>query len=521
MKIFTVVSVMMVFAVLPCMGQKNNKRAVTDVDAAIKGIEKIIKNEKGVAASTQLIESVVAEICEKQKKNPDIYWGAANAFWYKSRDSLNAFRYADKALELNSKYIPSYLLKGEIISYLGDTVTAENWYRKGIAANPTDTRCYVRIARLKAESHPEEAVTMLTDLKNAVPTFPCNREIARMYERRVIKQGPTYLEDMNMAVKYYELAEQDSMQAIDYVALAGYYNGMANGGNAAYFSRMLEVSEQGLAKFPNDFYLNRTALMAAVNAYDITSDKDEKRKIIDRGLSYGEKVFAVGDTLISASDYKYYGSALLKRNKTNEAIKVFTALISDFPSATDQDRSYAVGKIASAYKELGEYDKADEAYTQYIADREKKGTLAFADLWNFAEMYRDKAMECNGQEKIDAYMKADELYGRIPDKFLNNAALAYYRQIEIRTQPEIDPDYKKGLAEKPALAVYSLMQTKADLTNQDKAFLERACRFLGWYYYNNLNNSKRARPYWIKLHELLPEDTSINNLLRQIYKIKL
>lgn len=519
MKKYAVVSVLMALATIPCIGQNYKNRNVTDINAAIKGIEKIIKNEKKVQANTKQIEAVVAEICEKQKKNPDLYWGAANAFWYKSRDSLNAFRYADKALAIDAKYVPSFMLKGEILTHCGDTVEAENWYRKGIAVNPQDTRCYVRIANLKAEKNPEEAIAILTELKKAVPTFPLNREIGRLYERRVNKFGST--EDMNLAVKYYEIAEQDSMQASDYVNLAGYYNGAANGGNKAYYNRMLETTEQGLAKFPNDFYLNRVALMAAVGASSITTDAEAKRSILDRGLIYGKKVFEIGDTLIVPTDYKNYGSALLKRGKTNEAIKLFTTLMNDVPSATDQDRSYAIGQIASAYKELGDYDKADQAYTQYISEREKKGTLTFSDLWSYAEMYRDKAIESNGQEKIDAYLKADEIYGRIPDKFLTNAALAYYRQIEIRTQEEIDPEYKKGLAEKPSLAIYSLIQAKAELTSQDKAFLERACRYLGWYYYNNQNNSRKARPYWMKLHELLPEDTSINNLLRQIYKIKL
>ena len=42
---------------LPCMGQKYKSRTITDTQAAIRGIEKIIQNKKQILASPQLIES--------------------------------------------------------------------------------------------------------------------------------------------------------------------------------------------------------------------------------------------------------------------------------------------------------------------------------------------------------------------------------------------------------------------------------------------------------------------------------
>ncbi len=518
---------------LPCMGQKYKSRTITDTQAAIRGIEKIIQNKKQILASPQLIESVVAEICDKQKKNPELYTAAANAFFYKSgiRDTLHALSYADKALAIDPKFVPAYLLKGEISLNYGDTAKAESWCRKAIEMSPQDPKGYKQLALLKEKGNQiDQAIAILKEAKAAIPTFPCNREIGRMYERAIPQMKAAGISGTALSAatdeerNYYEQAEADSMKASDYVNLAGIYYGFGSE-VYAYYPKALETCETALAKFPNDIYALRTALMSAMESYQKVADKESKPAYAEKGIQYGKRFFEVGDTIAALSDYQYYAMALQAKGRYDEAIQLYTHLM-NMPNATDENRSKAIGALAKIYQEQGEYDKADQAYSQYVNDKEKKGTLTFADLWYYAKMYLDKASESNGQEKIDTYMKADELYGKaaqlaVGKNDFGNASLAYYTMVQIRTQDEIDPGYKKGLAVEPAKAYYNMALAQGELSDTDKRRLVLPCHYLAIYYFKIKDNNKLARPYWVRLHELAPDNQQAIQVLRSIYKIKL
>ena len=477
-----------------------------DQQATIQAMRAVIKKHP-----RNFVEPFVNKVCSKYKNNVEVLTGAADAFWYNGRDSANAFRYAEKALLIDSTYVPAYTLVGDIWAVCEDTTKAMSWFGRAITANSSNPEGYVRMADMYASSDHQAAFNVLSKAKTAIPTFPLNIKLARMYNLRMEKGVGDLTENMNNVTKYYSTAfadstEKDSMIASDYSEFARQSYGLGRLDKNNYVA-CLNIAEEGLTHFANDSSLLRLAYYSAV---ETNNGK--------KGVEYGDRLKETEKVQFNNTDLRYYGRAYMVQHKLTAAIKTFEELLAS-PTATDEDRNYAIGKIGEAYKELGEYDRAESIYADYVAQREKAGQLTVADLNGYAQLYVDKAAEENGLEKEVSLMKADSVYAIMGQKFLSYAPVIEYQRFVIRHT--LDPEQTRGLALPIAKSYISLVSSKAEKTESERKNLGLMYRYIASYYFRVENNTKKSRPYWEKAYEYDPEDNYTRKVLTLIFKMKL
>lgn len=512
----------------------------TDVNAAIKGIEKIVTH------TLKDVEPVVSQICEaqqgKNKKCPEVYVGAANAFWTKSgvSDTTYAQKYIDKAIAIDPHYGPAYTLRADIYKWAEDTATAVNWYKKALEMAPTDLRVYRsyiafnekgldKLAKLAMEfEDPGEIAEVkrrrgviediLKKAKEAMPDYPYEREYARLYANYAITTN-----EVKEGIQMYEKANKDSLISDDYASLARMVYTFVDGadGNTKlnHYKRIINVCDSGLQRYPSDYYLLSNGADYAIKAYELVRNQkgdvlyEYKNLFSSRALDYSEHLMATKDTMISDLDHFRYGKALVYKNKTNDGIDELKKLL-ESPTVKDDVVAATMGVISNAYKDLGEYDKAEEMFDQYLKALEQKGTLQYYHLQNYAKLFEDKAEESVGNEQIAAYRKAFDMYGKGADKFPEYAHYGYSAQLRL-AEEFLDTDKKAGLALEPAKKLYALAKAKGESLKEYERY---ACQYLALYYLDK--NKATAKPYWLRLHELNPDNEQIKKNIFILYKIK-
>lgn len=538
----------------PMVAQKDKKPSasqhkienITDVDAAIKGIEAIVHNNLAD------VEPVVAQICEsqqtKKQKCPEIYVGAANAFWTKSgvSDTTYAQRYIDKAIAVAPNYAPAYILKADIYKWADDTTKAVSYYKKAIQMAPTDLRGYNKYIAFKeigldkmckdamefqvpeeieeARARRGEVEAILKEAKNAIPTYPYKRECARLYAAYSLTTN-----EMKKGVKLYEEAEKDSLLADDYASWARmvYTFIIDADGNTKldHYRRIINICDSGLMAFPTDYYVLSNGVDYANRAFDLVKKQngealaEYKTLFSTKALDYAERLMATKDTTISCLDHLNYGKALINNNKYSQGIDELTSLLEN-PKILEQQETAAMGLISDAYKSLGEYDKAESTFENYIEKLKSKGTLEYRHLQNYALLFVDKAEESFGQEQQDAYKRALELYGQAAQNFPQYAANAYLAQLNL-CDKNIDPDQTLGTGVQPAKKLYEILLSNGNLSDTQTSWLTYATSWLAVYYFKIADNRAAAKQYWVQWYKLSPNNPTVVNVLTKIYKMKL
>lgn len=507
---------LLLLAATTAQAQKSRALNVSDNDAAIKAISNILAKYSG----RKEMDDFINDICAKNKKDPYLYTGIANAYWYKSgvSDSTHAFQYIDKALALNPKYAPAYLLKGEIWWGLEDSTKAIGFYNKAIEADPTYVKAYDYIINIKRYEDREGTIALIKKMGEAIPNYPVNLKIANTYV------NSTKGSDLNTAKDYYAIAERDSMQERDFQNEASLYNAIASNSSGVEklnaYLKMLAIGEEGLQRYPQSFALLYVAMIGATNSHK-NPNMEERVANDDKAVKYGEMLLVApgADTLLAANHYQLYAQALMNKGLYEKSISTFKTMLDD-PKSTDDMRNFAIGKIADAYAKLGEYDKADKEYQTFIASLEKNGTLDFYYLHNYAQMYVTKSEECVGQEKMAALQKAVDIYDEASVKFVSNAAYCYWTEIRMLLD-DVFGGVESGKFVGVANKLCNLMQAKANLEDNDKYYWAKTSYYLAYYYYKVKNNTKLAKPYWMKVYELEPDNETAKNVLKNQYKMSL
>lgn len=529
-------------------------QTINDVEAAILGIEKIVSH------TLVEVEPIVQQICESQqtKKSvcPRIYVGAANAFWLKSgvSDTTYALKYIDKAIELDPHYSPAYMLKGDIYKWADDTTVAVNYYKKAIEMAPNDFRTYRKYVNfigsgldkiadqaMRSNGADKEALAeevrrrraemeaVYKKAKDANPTFPYELECARLYALYGLTTNET-----QKGMQFYDAAIQDSLDANDYVQRCSIlYQFIINAKNGneklKYYNRMVEICDSGLVKFPTDYYILMNGLRFMNDAYTLVKRQngealaDYKNKFSTKALEYGERLMATKDTLINNDDIYRYGIALMNRYKQQQGIDVLQELMAR-PNIDDKTVSKAMNAICEAYRDLGEYEKAENAYEELIKTLDAKGSLQVAHYTDYASMLKLQAEECFGQQMIDTYLKACKVYERGAERFPEYAPYLYYYAMEICKNDVLDPDKTLELAIKPAKKAYDLLKNKERYEGDEAVIMNNVCWCLLDYYFNKKKDYPAAKQYVLKYYQLVKgteSEESFAKILRNRYKMKI
>lgn len=499
---------------------KPKLKKVKDVDAAVRAVQQM--------AAKYPVDDMVPladALCARFRRQPEIYVGLADAFAYRSgaSDTARALSLLTQAMATDPTYAPAYILRGDLAWSAEDTTAAERWYGRALDAAPRNVDGYKRMAMVyRKTGRMDDIDTLYRQCKKFVPSFPCNLMLATMY------QNSNKVAHLNKAMQYYAVAERDSMKPTDYTSYAALYNMLAETQQSASdkyvsYKKMADICNDGLAATPGNYYLLTAALQASLKACNqARGNNDLRQPMADSAVAYGAQLMQryAGDTLLRSFDIMNYALALKYKGRYDDAVEYFQR-VADFPRSTDNERSSAIQNMGEAYSELGMYDRADKMYATYIRKRADNGTLTFADLNRYAQMYIDKATESNGNQRITAYMKADSIYGEGARQFVEYADYAYYQQVRIRAQDEIDPGRKNALFLKPAKRLWSLLMAKPTLDEAEKARMLLAAIYMGWYYTMDNNQRTFGKQFWLKAYELSPTNTNVRNVLTKVYKMPL
>lgn len=525
-------------------------QTINDVEAAILGIEKIVSH------TLVEVEPIVQQICESQqtKKSvcPRIYVGAANAFWLKSgvSDTTYALKYIDKAIELDPHYGPAYMLKGDIYKWADDTTLAVNYYKKAMEMAPNDFRTYHKYAKFigsgldkvtarafAGDTEAQEEVrrrraemeAVYKTAKDANPTFPYELECARLYTSLSLTTKET-----KKGIQFFEAADQDSLNANDYAQRCNMMYQFiidAPNGNVKLkaYNSIVNVLDSALMKFPTDYYILANGLNYLNGAYTLVKRQngealaEYKNKFSTKALEYGERLMATKDTLINNDDIYRYGIALMNRYKQQQGIDVLQELMAR-PNIDDKTVSKAMNAICEAYRDLGEYEKAENAYEELIKTLDAKGSLQVAHYTDYASMLKSQAEESFGQQMIDTYLKACKVYERGAERFPEYAPYLYYYAMEICKNDVLDPEKTLELAIKPAKKAYDLLKNKERYEGDEDVIMNNVCWCLLNYYFNKKKDYPAAKQYVLKYYQLVKgteSEESFAGILRRRYKMKI
>lgn len=523
MKILKTITFALALLLLPAVSvdaQKRRSLNVTDTNAAIEGIRKVMRNTMYQGDNLQ---AFLDDLCAKKKNDPVLLAGIAKAFFYDSgvKDTTNAFVYINKALAVKPNYAPAYLLKGDILFLDEDTTSALACYNKAIEADSSYIQAYDKVILINRFKDRDKTIALIKSIKNHVPTYPVNLKIADTYV------SSTRASDMQTALDYYKIAERDSMQARDFQNESSLYNALAINSTGVEklnaYMKMYEIGSEGLQRYPDNYELLNIALLGAVNSHN-HPDIEKRMELDNKAVEFGEKMFSLAgvDTLLNAKNYLAYGKALMNKNKLDDAIAIYKRLLNN-DKASDDDKGTAIEKIADAYNKLGDYDKAENVYEDYIKDQEQKGTLQYEQLEAYALIYKTKAEELNGMEKAGALRKSYDIFGKAAEKFMIYADYAYFNQwlIQYNNIDVLDPSGKMYYWLEPAKKLYNYLNAKGELTDQQSSWLQSMSEHLGIYYLNTMHDLKSAKPYWLKLYSLNPDNKNVKIVLPGYYKMKI
>lgn len=476
--------------VSPVMAQKDPK-------ATVEAMRVLIRNFNDRRATVTFAE----ELAEKFKNNPEVLCGLGHAYWWSLQDSVQAYKFLKKALGADANYQPAYELAGDIEGFYENDSIMLDWYNRGIKANPKIWNCYFAMAKYYAKHKKGDKIYPTFEmLAQSDSTFEAHLYAARYLNDRVVGNDRALLMEFGTEIMdHYAKANLDSMTAYDYAQYQNFFF------STRRYAKALEICDNGVKRHPKSITLARNAMQAAFNL-----------ELNDSVLLYYDHICKnfnrVDSPQIEAQDVYYYAITLQRKNKFDKAIAAFQDMIT-MKDASDNFRSNAVQKIADCYKELGDYDMAEKTYIEYLEQRKTDSVLTRRDLYLVANMYSSKAEESNGQDKIDAYDKADAIYAEAAEYFPDYAVDANYRRflVALKKDPE---DHKNERRARPFTEfIYNRLNNNCK-DDTDKDYLVTAARWLSFCCFFS-NEYNLCYEYVTKWMEYEPD----NSTALQIYGI--
>lgn len=461
-------------------------QAQSDPDATIKAITKVIwKHEQN---AEQFIQK---EIYPKFKKNPEVLTGIAKAY-NAFKDTTIVLSYIDKALSVDAKHVPAYVLRGTMYKEWGFPERAIENYDLAIAANPKNPEGYLAYADMLSREDPEAAISKLSEILAHDPNYDVNLYAGHLYLDRA--DGPN-------AYKYFINADTSRMATKDFVAYVTVLRVQHD------YNKADSVLQTANAKYPTHLALNRLRL-----ANDISAKKYE------HALTAADILFNKSDSLeVDLNDYINYGKAYVGLNRHKEGIDIFQKCIdyeilrkdyrSDerYENAKKQEgklKGNAMQEIAKSYDKMGYPDEAIAMQKRYIDYKKELGTLDASDINDLALLYKSKQEMTMGEEKQETIRNWYETYSLMAEVAPEHATLAYYTRWEMAYNKIIDPEGKEELACQDAEKVVESVPVEGEVPTYNRNRQITSLRYLIDYYLNINTDYKKLRKYWTILGQV-------------------
>lgn len=456
-----------------------------------------------VEAVKQLIKSKPADMgkqmkafYKENKKNPENLVAFGRAF-FEAGDTLNAKIAAQNALNATKReYAPAYVLLGDIAAMGDDGGGAAQNYEMAIHFDPKSPDAYRKYAIVYRKIDPQGAVAKLEELRTHVPDYPVDALIGHL----------SYLSHRyGTAIEAFGRVNPANLSKMDFIEY-GFSLYLAKD-----YAKALNIVETGLKKEPNNATLTRLAMFCSTET-----------EAYDNALVYADALFNKIDkdsVTLSEMDYLNYGNALSGLKRYDEAIERYkeglhAANNADDVMVTTQADLYQA--ISEAYKAKEDYPNAIESYQEYLKLTKDASANDYAGLGNLAMRY---AKSQEGDARIEAYKRADQLWGEFIEKFPNQEEYGLFQRGMANSN--MDPEMTEGLA-KPYFSkiIENLTTSGKELTENDKQFLITSYRYLMSYSYQIAKDNQAALEYANKILELKPDDAGIQQVVETLSKAK-
>lgn len=445
--------------------------------------------------ATSVIKSKPADLKEQlntfykaNKKNTEVLVGIGEAL-LEIKDTANAAKFANYALERDTKCADAYTLLGNIEVEKDNGGKAAAYFEQAIywnkelqRKNPShklDPEPYKKYAVMNSAVNFRTSIEMLERLRTDIPGYPVDLQIARLYER-----GGKITE----AIASYEKVDRSKMEPVDFAGFGLMYY------LDKQFDKSMSLMKEALQKYARNESLNRIALMNAIAL-----------KNWDEGLFYGDKLFNHSDsTDLKDLDYNNYAQAYIGKGQFDEAIAMYKKCIE--VSKADKEAVNAIHKeISNAYMKKGDFENSMKEYEIYLNNTSSK---TVSDMQGLAEMHYKHAADLTGEAQMAEIKAADDIYAEIQEKYSNDEDIISYVLNRRGTLNAImDPDSKQGLAKPIFEKQIQLIEPKADKGETDNKRLITAYRYMMSYALLIAENKEEAKGWADKILSLDPENT--------------
>ncbi len=441
-------------------------KAASDVKSpwGFIGLGRIGLQNKDAKASTENFDRAV----KSEKKNPEVYEAIVRVcLSMATPDTANAAKYLQKGIDINSKYAPFQVLKGDLSAAKSDFGSAANDYERALFYDAKNTEAsrklgilYTRaqnyrdgLAALKKciESDPEQ-ITVYKNLGDLYYTFGKYADAEENYK--------IYLDRCEKTA--------DDLERYSFIL---FFN--------KKYKESSEVLDQLLAKGAAESVLYR------VKGYVACENGDVKA-----GLSYMEKFFASHNPdKFLPSDYGYYAKLLNKDGKDSLAAVNF-----EKATTLDSTKLEYFEELAKIYSKNKRHEEAIRVYRKMIELKADPATISFSigkEYYFLGESLKSKAPAANGTvapQVAEAYKGAIAAFADV-QKYSPDYSGGYLwaGRVNSLLDSEATTTAAKESYEK---ALETLL--KGDKEKGKKSILE-CYRYLGSYYYLNSERATGAQ----------------------------
>lgn len=475
----------------------NLAEAKTNYEAGLAGNPESALSAVGLAklqlkSDPKEAENQLKDIQKKNKKDVTVILAIAKAYLdndmkEKALEKLQDARKADK------KNPYTYIFEGDMLAKEGKPGDAAMQYDQAINFDPNCVLAYLKGARVYEHINREAAAGMLRKAIEIRPEYKiANKELAYLYYR-----DGFYPQAIDAYKEYFKGGDY-TVEDLRRYAAAEYFT--------ENYDESMRLLEEGLAKNPNDFVLNRLLM------YNSNTTKD-----FQTGLAVGDKFFNLplekGDTIL-AQDYKTYANILSETGNKAKALEQYMKVVElDPTNAKLQQEMATISAKEQMYPEAAEfYKKFIELSPENEIDAQnfyQLGRYYFLGGLNAATDTVSMTVAEAKQKSLDLYKKADETFAIVAER-VPDSHLGYYQRAQ--TNYRMDPDSEQGLAKPFYEKTIEVILAKGDIDEADKKILIEAYSYLSYYYYlqfdknNKAEDKENVKLYAGKVLELDPEN---------------
>ncbi len=427
----------------------------------------------------------------KNKKNPENLV-AFGRFLFEQKDTANARQAADKAIaaaKQTAAAAPAYVLKGDIAALGEDGGAAAAMYDQAIYWNPKDPEAYRKYAIIYRRVSLQGSISKLEELRSQVPDYPVDAIMAHIY----------YLSlQYASAAQTYAKIPESKLSRLDWIEYA--YSTFSS----KKYEEAFNICQRGLAAVPNNATLTRIAMFSAVEV----KKNAEARQLAETMFNKIDK-----DSIkITDKDYMYYGRALAADSLFQEALEQYSKGLTVNGEAETNNHADIHEYMADAYEGMKDYPNA---ITEHLRSMELLPEVTALDYSGTGRLYMQYARTLEGEQQIEAYKKAEQVYMETIQKFPGQDDEYCYYQMA-RLNVNLDPEMQDTKAKEYFEKVIELVSAHETPRASDKSRLESSYRFLLGYY-GTQKDKENQLIYAKKIQEIAPSET-IDQLVESLEK---